>query len=201
VTALASPRTAEDALREHGLNGERVMKLARRIASDAQRRAPAGLGGKYEDLVGFLSLQALEAALRYDAAKSGNGYSFTSYLCDVMELRVDDFYRRKSEGFGDRRHGNDQRIVLVGDHAEDFDSEVDFERLLSERRMQAWHSAAQRLGLPFTEWVVQTLDQAAVVQAKVAVVQASVHTRSSASLGPVHVHNIGNNSTAAPVAT
>jgi hypothetical protein len=191
VTALASPRTAEEALAEHGLNGDRLMKLARRIASDAQRRAPAGLGGKYEDLVGFLTLQALEAAVRYDPAKSGNGYSFTSYLCDVMELRVDDFYRRKSEGFGDRRHGNDQRIVLVGDYAEDFDAEVDFDGLLSERRMQAWHRAAERLDMPFREWVVQTLDQGAAWQARVA------GTRSTASTTPVLVHTLGNSSTSA----
>jgi DNA-directed RNA polymerase specialized sigma subunit len=193
VTALASPRTAEDALREHGLNGDRVMKLARRIASDAQRRAPAGLGGKYDDLVGFLSLQALEAALRYEPAKSGNGYSFTSYLCDVMELRVDDFYRRKSEGFGDRRHGNDQRIVLVGDNEDfDFDTEIDFENKLSDRRMQGWHRAAEQLDMPFRDWVLQTLDKEARRQGT----YIGTRTRSTASESPVVVLKMGNSSTA-----
>lgn len=161
MTAVASSRTAEDALIEHGLSGERLMKLAHRIATDAQRRAPAGLGGKYEDLVQFLSVQALEAAVRYKPSRSSNGYSFASYLCDVMEARVTDFYRRKSEGFGDRRHGNDQRLVLAGDDTEAFDAEVDFEALISERRMLVWHQAAERVELSFTEWVVMTLDQAA----------------------------------------
>lgn len=163
---MALGRNAEDALHEHGLTGARVLKLAHRIAADAQRKAPAGLGGKYEDLVSFLTLQALEAAVRYDPARSGNNYSFSSYLCDVMEHRVDDFYRRKSEGYGDRRHGNDQRVVLAGDDTEGFDSEVDFDALLSERRMAAWHSAAELVGLPFTEWFVITLDQAAAHQAQ-----------------------------------
>lgn len=167
---LVAERTSEDMLLEHGLNGDRLMKLAHRIASDAQQRAPAGLGGKYEDLVGFLCVQALEAVVRYDPAKSGPGYSFSSWVCDIMEQRVMDFYRRKSEGFGDRRHGNDQRLVLAGDDTEDFDAEVDFEALLSERRMVVWHQAAERIGLPFTEWVVQTLDQAAARQVRVVVV-------------------------------
>jgi DNA-directed RNA polymerase specialized sigma subunit len=190
VSTALVPRSADDALREHGLSGDRLMKLARRIANDAQRRAPAGLGGKYEDLVQFLNLQALEAALRYDPAKSGNGYSFTSYLCDVMELRVDDFYRRKSEGFGDRRHGNDQRIVLVGDSEEfDFDSEIDFEEKLSERRMQGWQRAAENLGMPFRDWVLYTLDAQARRQA------THTGTRSTVSPTPALVATIGNSST------
>jgi len=156
----APPRTAEDALHANGLTGERLLKLARRIATDAQHRAPAGLGGKYEDLVSFLTLQALEAAVRYDPAISGNGYSFSSFLCDIMERRIPDFYRRKAEGFGDRRTGNDNRLTLTGD-TDDFDTDIDFEQLISERRAGTWNKAAELSNMPFTSWVVQVLDQAA----------------------------------------
>lgn len=154
--------TATDALAQHGLNGERVLKLARRIANDAQRRAPAGLGGKYEDLVSFLTLQALEAAVRYNPDRVRPGYTFSSYICDIMEHRVQDFYRRKSEGFGDRRYGNDARIVLADDtDTITIDTDLDFEALVSERRAATWNRAAELLDLTFAEWVVQTLDTAA----------------------------------------
>lgn len=112
-------RTADELLRQHGFSGDRLLGLARRAANDAQRRAPAGLGGKYEDLVSFLLLQALEATVAYDVDKVRPGYSFSSYLFDIMERRVPDWYRRKSEGFGDSRNGNDDRIVLSGDTIED----------------------------------------------------------------------------------
>ena len=158
------PRTAEQALHQHGLNGDRLLKLAHRIAQDAQRQAPAGLGGKYEDLVSFLTLQALEAAIRYNPAQSGNGYTFASYLCDIMERRVPDFYRRKSEGFGDsdRRSGADNRITLAGDTLDDhLDTDVDFDRLLSERRLSRYQRAATITGIDISEWIVITLDIAA----------------------------------------
>ena len=165
MATLEHPRTAEQALHQHGLTGERLLKLAHRIATDAQHRAPAGLGGKYEDLVMFLCEQACVAAIRYDPTTSGNGYTFSSYLCDVMELRITDFYRRKGEGFGDRRTGSDNRITLTA-NTDDFDTDIDFEQLVSERRACTWHQAANTLNLPFTTWVVQTLDQAAARQLK-----------------------------------
>lgn len=62
----------------------------------------------------FLVEVGVREALRYDPARSGNDYSFASYLWDVMNRRTVDFYRRRSEGFGDRRHGNDQRLTLAG---------------------------------------------------------------------------------------
>ena len=162
TTTLAPPRTAEQALTQHGLNGHRLLKLAHRIAQDAQRQAPAGLGGKYEDLVSFLTLQALEAAIRYNPAQSGNGYTFASYLCDIMERRVPDFYRRKSEGFGDSRSGADNRITLAGDTLDDhLDTDVDFDRLLSERRLSRYQRAATITGIDISEWIVITLDIAA----------------------------------------
>jgi len=166
-SALDRPErpTATDALTANGLNGERLLKLARRIANDAQRQAPAGLAGKYEDLVSFLYTQACEAAVKYDHAISGNGYSFSSYLCDIMERRVPDFYRRKSEGFGDRRSGNDNRIDLTAEH-EDFDTDYDFDGLLRERRMAQWQKAADQAHMPVEEWLMHVADQAAARQLK-----------------------------------
>jgi len=154
-------RTAEEALRDNGLDGLRLIKLAHRITQDAQRRAPAGLGGKYEDLHSFLVEQALRAALGYDPATSNAGYSFESYLCDVMEQRVPDWYRRKSEGFGDRRSGSDGRLVLSGDRMlEEADPDVDFEKLVSERRVARYQRAAKFRGWSVEEWIMITLDAA-----------------------------------------
>jgi hypothetical protein len=138
-----------------------VIKLARRIATDAQRRAPAGLGGKYEDLVSFLLVQAMQAIVRLDPTKLGPNYSLASYICDVMEHRVPDFYRRKAEGFGDRRSGADNRIVLMGDKTEDFDANFDFEQLMSDRRLAAYSRAAKIHGLELADWIVISLDLAA----------------------------------------
>lgn len=195
MTNTLQPRTAEQALRAHGLNGDRLLKLARRIANDAQRAAPAGLGGKYEDLVSFITLQALEAAVRYNPERARPGYTFTSYLCDIMERRVTDWYRRKSEGFGDSRSGSNGRIVLTGDQlddhpADDYELELDqtlddthihntwaraaglistpmndWERV-NEAVVMDWVRASHARGLPFDEWVRRTLDLAARHQLK-----------------------------------
>lgn len=159
METTVSPRTAEQALQANGLDGRRLLKLAHRITQDAQRRAPAGLGGKYEDLHSFLVEQALRAAVRYDPRISNGGYSFESYLCDVMEQRVTDYYRRKSEGFGDRRSGSDGRVVLSGDPMLDEpDPEVDFDKLISERRIARYQRAAAFRNLSMAEWIVITLD-------------------------------------------
>jgi DNA-directed RNA polymerase specialized sigma24 family protein len=156
MTELAAPpthRTATSALEELGLTGDRLLKLARRIATDAQRRAPAGLGGKYEDLVSFLVLQALQAAITYDPDYVRPGYNPASYLCDVMERRVTDWYRRKSEGFGDSRSGSNGRVVFH----EDIDEQGDYELTLPESTIeldQHWSSAAGALSTPMHDWAL-----------------------------------------------
>jgi hypothetical protein len=95
----------------------------------------------------------------------GGGDAFESYVSDVMCLRVTDWYRAKREGNGDRRYGADQRIVLAGDVLEEVvvDPELDFERLVSERRITEWEEAARLVQLPLAEFVCMSVDRAATV--------------------------------------
>lgn len=158
TTTQAQPSTAE-LLEQHGLTGERLLKLARRIALDAERRAPTGLGGKREDLTSYLTEKALEAMLRYDPATLGPGYTLTSWLCDIMEHRVIDFYRRKSEGYGDRRYGNDARIILAGDTLTDEPDPYTWDEALQEltedeeyERLTLWANAAHTAKQPLPQW-------------------------------------------------
>jgi hypothetical protein len=51
----------------------------------------------------------------YDPSLSGDGYTFPSYLFDVMALRVPDFFRSRAEGFGDKRKGLNDRVVPFAD--------------------------------------------------------------------------------------
>jgi hypothetical protein len=46
---------------------------------------------------------------------------------------------------------------------EDVDAELDFEKLVSERRLAEWQEAAEAVELPLAEWIVVTLDRAAKV--------------------------------------
>jgi hypothetical protein len=140
-------RAASDVLAEHGFSGDRLLKLARRIALDELRRRGGFLDEeRMEDLVGFLVLHACRAALRYDPERrqarygSGGADPFASYVADVMALRVTDWYRSKAEGNGDRRHGSDGRIVLVADIAREPGDA--FERELAARRAESGEDVA-----------------------------------------------------------
>lgn len=111
---------ADAALREHGLSGERLLGLARRCANNACARLPYAPPGLQDDLTSYLVEVGLRQALLYDVARSGDGYTFPSYVYDVMAQRVVDFFRRKSEGFGDKRHNCHNRISLAADPLQDF---------------------------------------------------------------------------------
>ena len=113
-------RTAEQALVDNGLDGKRLLALSHHCATTVLRRSPYVAPGLEDQLASFLCEQALMAALRYDPARSGNGYSFPSFLWDVMHARVVDYWRRKAEGHGDRRYGFDNRIQLADDPLEEF---------------------------------------------------------------------------------
>ena len=152
-------RTATDALAAIGLNGPALLRIANRIANDYTRRTGATLGDKHEDFTMHLVETGLKAALRYNPALA-QGEQGTSFVWKIMERRCDDFFRSKAQGFGDRRYGNDNRLVLT-DQTEEFDHNIDFDNLLSERRAVRWHQAAGLVDTPISEWIVITLDRAA----------------------------------------
>ena len=156
----------ELALMRHGFTPERLMKLSRKIANDSLRLRGAVLGDRFDDLVSRLQMAGLQAALRYDPSRhhasygSNGGDPFESYVSDLMGKRVDDYFRSKAEGFGDRRYGNDGRVVLADD-PDPADHDMDFETLVDERRRARWQAAAQATGWELSEWIVITLDHAA----------------------------------------
>ncbi len=136
--------TAADVLERNGFGGDRLLKLARRIANDELRRRGAFLDeGRLEDLVAYLALQGVKAAVRYDPehrqvryGQNGGRDTFSSYIADVMCHRVTDWYRSKAEGHGDRRYGLDNRIELDGEmsYSEPGDA---FEQEIAARRAEA----------------------------------------------------------------
>ena len=156
----------ELALMRHGFTTERLMKLARKIANDSLRLRGAVLGDRFDDLVSRLQMVGLQAALRYDPSRhhasygSNGGDPFESYVSDLMGKRVDDYFRSKAEGFGDRRYGNDGRVVLADD-PDPADHDTDFEALVDERRRARWQQAADATGWDLSEFIVITLDRAA----------------------------------------
>jgi hypothetical protein len=156
----------ELALRRHGFTSERLMRLARKVASDGVRRRGATLGDRFDDLVSRLQMVGLQAALRYDPEREhlsygrNGGEPFSSYVSDLMDKRIDDHFRSKSEGFGDRRYGNDGRVVLTDSFEDDVDPEVDFGKLVSENRLAQWQRAADSVGMSLADYVVVSLDKA-----------------------------------------
>lgn len=171
VLANGRTRPAAEVLAEHGFTGERLLKLSRKIANDELRRRGAFLDpGRLEDLVGFLALAGVRAAVQYDPERRHASYGrdggdpFASWMADVLAYRVTDWYRSKAEGHGDRRHNLDNRIVLSAmDDEYDVDADIDFAKLLSEHRVLEWQRVAQTVELPLEEWIAITLDRAAKV--------------------------------------
>lgn len=149
--------SAELALRTHGFTGERLLKLAHKVANDELRkRNDARLKDRYEDLVQSLVEVGCRYAPRYDPQLATDTYE--RYLAKHMAHRVDDFFRSKAQGFGDRRYGNDNRVDLVDD-PDPADHDVDFDRLLTDRRRAQWQTAADLMQLNLAEWMCATLDR------------------------------------------
>ena len=155
----------ELALMRHGFSVKRLQKLARKIATDELRLRGATLGDRFDDLVSRLQLVGLQAALRFDPERhhasygKNGGEPFAGYVADLMGKRVDDYFRSKAEGFGDRRYGNDGRIVL-DDDPDPADHDTDFESLVDERRRARWQQAANISGWTLSQFMVFTLDVA-----------------------------------------
>lgn len=155
----------ELALMRHGWTVERLTKQARKIVADYIRSIPYLAEHRREELYGFVVEKSLTAVMKFDPARqttrygSEGGQHFDSYIADVMWNRCTDWQRSKGEGNGDRRYGNDNRVVLVDD-PDPADHDTDFERLVDERRRARWQQAADAMGWPLSEWIVITLDRA-----------------------------------------
>jgi DNA-directed RNA polymerase specialized sigma subunit len=161
ASAELTARSAEHALKANGRDGAWLLKTAHAIAHDYQRRTGSHLADKHDDLVQFLALTGLRAASAYQPGKSGADYTFDSYIWDIMERRITDFFRRKSEGFGDRRHGHDNRVILPqyeADLDDVVDPEIQIDAYIAERLIRRCKRAADRLGMPLEKWISGTLN-------------------------------------------
>ena len=138
---METAKRADEALAAHGFDGDKLLAYAHTIARREMNRKGSTLGDRHQDLVMFLVEQGCRTAVKYDPDKSASTYKFSSYVYDVMQRRVTDFYRRKGEGFGDKRRGQDNRVVLTGDRFEHEDegdfTEAVIARLSSEGREQS----------------------------------------------------------------
>lgn len=165
---IAECRWYDLALRRHGFTTERLMHLARKVAADGCRKRGAALGDRFDDLVSRLQLAGLQAALRYDPEREHRGYGtnggdpFTSYVADVMDRRIDDHFRSRSEGFSDRRYGNYGEVTPT-DQIEQQRADVEdaIERLDSSANLDWYGQAAEAEGLKLADWVVRALNSRA----------------------------------------
>ena len=159
---METAKRADEALAAHGFDGDKLLAYAHTIARREMDRKGSTLGDRHQDLVMFLVEQGCKTAVKYDAKKSSPSYTFSSYVYDVMARRVPDFYRRKSEGFGDKRKGHDNRIVLSGGKAEYLPDGDDFslEEMASQDRIDVWKAKAATAGMPLVEWLYDLADRA-----------------------------------------
>ena len=67
-------------------------------------RTGSGPDSRFEDLAQYLCLVACRLALDYDPERVRPGYSFSSYLHDVLQRRCVDWHRQRAEGYTDRRY-------------------------------------------------------------------------------------------------
>lgn len=161
-------RWYELALRRHGFTTERLMHLARKVAADGCRLRGAALGDKFDDLVSRLTKAGLEATLRYDPAHehakygTNGGDPFTSYIADIMAMRIDDHFRSRSEGFSDRRYGNYGEVTPT-DQIEQQRADVEdaVARLDSSKNAEWYSAAADAEGLSLADWVIRALNERA----------------------------------------
>jgi len=82
-------------LREHGLDGDRLRALVYRCLQSNLRRRGAYLAEeRFQDCLDYLVLAAVATAAKYDPTRSRPGtYKFESFVWDVLEKRVIDWWR------------------------------------------------------------------------------------------------------------
>ncbi len=82
-------------LREHGLDGDRLRAFVfRRLQSNLNRRGAYLAEERFQDCLDYLVLVAVATAAKYDPTRSRPGsYKFESYLWDILERRVIDWWR------------------------------------------------------------------------------------------------------------
>jgi hypothetical protein len=130
------------------------------------------LGDRFEDLVSKLVEVGLEEAITYDPQKQGLRYGrgggdpFQSRLSDIMDHRIDDFYRSRAEGFSDRRYKNYGEVTPSGstldpDADQQHAVEEAIERLDSAANLEWYVGAAEAEGLALHDWVIRALNERA----------------------------------------
>lgn len=160
----------EVALERHGMSSSGLMRLAERVAVVGLRRRGAVLGDRFEDLVSRLTMVGLQEALTYnpDHARSrygsNGGNPFEGWLIDVMDHRIDDYFRSRAEGFSDRRYKNYAEVVpaeYVDADDQQHAVEEAIERLHSMGNLEWYEQAAAIEGLRLHDWVIRALNERA----------------------------------------
>lgn len=181
MTSLLEPtRTGDQALKSHGMTGERLLNMCRAIANSYCRRTGSGLDSRIDDLVQHLALTATRRACNYEPAKNPSS-TFASWLWDSLDPGACiDWHRRKAEGFGDRRYGLDNRVSpsdtidtlpapLTDEDEDDPDARWRYAAwviqqrfsdwsTVHERRVIRWQHGADIADLPFDQYVARALD-------------------------------------------
>ena len=153
-------------LEAHGFTGQRLLKLAHKVAGDTLRSQGGVPGSRFEDLVAFLVVEGCKAALRYDPKRTqrlygrNGGDPFASWLADILTRRVFDWFRQKGEGFADHRHAyNVVSIEHAGDRIGTLKAiHGDAGELLVENADQDLEAAIARLSDDLSEdalWALQ----------------------------------------------
>lgn len=93
----------DEVLASHNRDGRWLLKTAYAVSNVYCRKTGTALDSRVDDLTQHLVLIGCLYALKYDPQKVKPGYSFESFLWDIMERRCADFFRMKREGFQDRR--------------------------------------------------------------------------------------------------
>jgi hypothetical protein len=170
----------ELALLRNGFTSQRLMLLSHKITSDyIAGNIPYLEQSRRADLADFVLEKSLPAVLRFRPDHPTKTYSsaahFSSWMSDLMMHRCTDWFRSRAEGNGDARYGHHNRVVLTDSFDDDADPEIDFEKLLSERRLVKWQQAAEAVNLSLADYIAVTLDRASAQTLKTAPVSTETN--------------------------